>query len=104
MVLGYPAEMVPLVNPYELSVGDEMQVRCLVDGAPVANQYVRVGGQVGELAFTLLGDHRTDAEGIVRFNVDAPGKYWLEAINMAPSPLEDIDYESKWATLTFEIR
>lgn len=103
-VLGYPAEMVPLVNPYELTVGDEMQVRCLVDGEPVANQYVRVGGQIGEMVFTLLGDHRTDGNGVLRFPLDSPGKYWLEAINMVPSAEEDVDYESKWSTLTFEVR
>ena len=43
-VLGYPAEIVPLGNPYALSVGATLRVRCLVDGRAVANQTVLWGG------------------------------------------------------------
>ena len=43
--LGYPAEIVPLQNPYALEVGSELRVRCLVDGKPVANQAVIAGGR-----------------------------------------------------------
>lgn len=102
-VLGYPAEIVPLVNPYELEVGGEIEVRCLVDGSPTANQYVMIGGQAGDEVFEVRGS-RTDDDGAVTFTLDAPGRYYLEFINMVPSPVEDIDYESKWATLTFELR
>jgi hypothetical protein len=102
-VLGYPAEIVPLVNPYELTVGDEIEVRCLVDGAAIGNQNVMVGGEHGEEVFEVRA-RRTNDEGIVRFTIDSPGKWYLEFINMVPTEEEDIDYVSKWATLTFEVR
>jgi len=44
VVLGYPAEIVPLENPYTISRGTPLRVRCLVDGRPVANQTVLWGG------------------------------------------------------------
>ena len=39
-VLGYPAELVPLENPYSLGVGSTLRVRALVDGKAAANQLV----------------------------------------------------------------
>jgi uncharacterized GH25 family protein len=102
--LGYPAEMVPVVNPYLLQVGDSILVRCLVDGQPVANQYVRNGGEgMSGIKFPTRYA-RSDADGVAAFVLNSPGKYYLEFIHMIPSPLEGIDYHSKWATLTFAVR
>ncbi len=102
--LGYPAEMVPVVNPYLLQVGDSILVRCLVDGQPVANQYVRGGGGgTSGIKFPTTFT-RSNEEGVAAFVLNASGRYWLEFINMVPSPLEGVDYHSKWATLTFAVR
>jgi hypothetical protein len=102
-VLGYPAEIVPLENPYTLSVDETLRVRALVDGNPVANQLMIAGGENdGEVIEER--STRTDADGVARFTVDSPGRWYVKFINMSPSPEEDLDYESKWATLTFEIR
>ncbi len=103
MVLGYPAEIVPLVNPYSLATGDEIAVRCLVDGEPVANQLVTAGGET-ESGVIEERSGRTDADGVVRFTVDASGTWYIKFINMVPVADEAVDYESKWATLTFAIR
>jgi hypothetical protein len=101
--LGYPAEIVPLVNPYSLEPGDEISALCLVDGEPVANQLVILGGeQGGELVEEQR--KRSDDEGVITFTLESAGKWYIEFINMAPSSAEDVDYESKWATLAFEIR
>jgi hypothetical protein len=100
IVFGYPAELVPMVNPYDLSVGDEMVVQALVDSEPVAGQLVLVGGD-GHMAST---EGRTDEEGVFRFTVDAPGRWYAKFINMRKTNREDLTHESKWATLSFEIR
>ena len=47
---------------------------------------------------------RTDADGVARFVLDSPGKWYVKFINMVPVSAPDLDYESKWATLTFQIR
>lgn len=101
--LGYPAEIIPMVNPYLLEVGDEFQARVLVDGLPVANQYVVAGGE-GSGGLFPKKNTRSDAEGLVTFVMDEPGKWYLEFINMVPTTEDGADYHSKWATLTFAIR
>ncbi|NIM52838.1 MAG: DUF4198 domain-containing protein [Gemmatimonadales bacterium] len=101
--LGYPAEIVPLVNPYSLTAGEEFSFLCLVDGEPVANQLVILGGEQGG-ALVEEVRKRTDEEGRIAFVIDLPGKWYIEFINMVPSPEEGVDYESKWATLAFEVR
>ena len=103
VVLGYPAELVPLGNPYETAVGGELGFRALVDGKPVAGQLVIAGGDGGDHAIAER-EARTDAEGVVRFRVDQPGRWYVKFINMRKTDAEGLDYESKWATLSFEIR
>ena len=112
VVLGYPAEIVVLNNPYDLKVGGEIRVRCLVDGKPVVNQFVLAGGEHGGGRFLadLRGmpiderSARTDSHGEVSFMLDAAGKWYVRFINMTESDDPEIDYRSKWATVTFEIR
>ncbi len=101
--LGYPAEIIPLINPYSLSVGAELRVQCLVDELPVASQLVRAGGLGSDGAFAERRV-RTDEQGVAVLQVDAPGIWYVEFINMVPAQQDSIDYESAWATLTFEIR
>ena len=99
-VFGYPAEIVPLGNPYAPS-GTSLRVRCLVDGKPVANQVVLWGGPGAER------ETRTDAEGVAAVTLDAPGRWYVKFVHMERanrSELAGLDYESKWATLTFETR
>ncbi|MFQ5690793.1 MAG: DUF4198 domain-containing protein [Gemmatimonadota bacterium] len=102
-LLGYPAEIVPLQNPYSLRPGTELRVRCLVNGRPVANQLVLAGGENADGAFHLAAT-RTDEDGIVRFKIGVPGKWYVKFIHMVKVPDAEADYESTWATLTFGVR
>lgn len=103
VVLGYPAELVPLGNPYETSIGGELAFRALVDGKPVAGQLVIAGGDGGDDVIDER-EARTDADGVVRFRMDRAGRWYVKFINMRKTDAEGLDYESKWATLSFEIR
>lgn len=100
-ILGYPAEIVPLDNPYEESLGNELRFRCAVDGMPVANQLVIAGGEADGTAFDERSA-RSDANGVVRFTIDRAGRWYVKFIHMAKVDEPDLDYVSKWATLTFE--
>ncbi|MGD2121049.1 MAG: DUF4198 domain-containing protein [Gemmatimonadota bacterium] len=102
-VLGHPAELIPVGNPYDHAPGDEFAFRALVDGDPVAGQLVLAGGQGAHGPFEERSA-RTDARGEVRFGIDEPGRWYIKFINMKKTTLEGVDYESKWATLTFEVR
>jgi hypothetical protein len=104
-VLGYPAELVPLDNPYALRVGASLRVRALVDGQPLANQYVVTGGRGTGGARIAQRGVRTDADGVARVPLRSAGVWYIKFIHMARASGDTmIDYESKWATLTFAVR
>lgn len=104
-VLGYPAELVPLGNPYSLKPGAVLRVRAMVDGKAVPNQLVISGGRLPSGARITQRSIRTDASGVARVSLRSRGQWYIKFINMARhSGTEKIDYESKWATLTFEVR
>jgi hypothetical protein len=100
---GYPAELVPLANPYALKVGDTLAFRCLVGGRPVAQQLVIAGGEHDGRAMQEV-HARSDGDGVVRFALGAAGKWYVKFIHMQAASRDSVDYESKWATLTFEVR
>ena len=103
VVLGYPAELVPLENPYALGTDATLPVRCLVDGTPVAGQPVRWGGEGPSGSFRERST-RSDASGVAVVRIDQPGKWYVKFINMVPSDEDGLDYVSKWTTLTFQQR
>jgi uncharacterized GH25 family protein len=97
--LGYPAELVPLDNPYALGPGGVLRVRAVVDGQPVVNQLVVAGGRRAKTST------RTDSTGVARVQVGTRGAWYVKFIHMRPADGDTtIDYESKWATLTFGVR
>ena len=74
-----------------------------------ATLHRRVDGWRGQTATT--GDVRlpvkslhSDANGVVHVSVDKPGRWYVKFIRMVPLANDTVDYESKWATITFEIR
>jgi ketosteroid isomerase-like protein len=104
-VLGYPAELIPIENPYALTVDDTLALRTLVDGRPVSDQLVLAGGRNSANQSIPEQAARTDSEGIVRVALDQAGQWYVKFIHMVRVQSEpDLDYESKWATLTFEVR
>lgn len=103
-VLGYPAELVPLENPYALKPGGQLTVRALVDGSPVANQFVVAGGRTPGGGRIAQRSVRSDAEGRARIAVTKRGQWYVKFIHMVPVQGDSANYESKWATLTFEVR
>jgi uncharacterized GH25 family protein len=101
--LNYPVEIIPRQNPYDLKVGDTIEVLCTRDGNPIINQFVMAGWEKhsGE---TPPFNTRTDANGIARFELKKKGKWFIKFIHMDTLDDPIYDYESKWATLSFEIR
>jgi hypothetical protein len=47
--------------------------------------------------------YRADAAGVVRVPITRRGKWYVKFIRMEPVK-DSVDYESKWASLTFEVR
>ena len=104
-VLGYPAEVVPLGNPYMMRAGGSLRVRALLDGAPIPNQFVLYGGRTAAGARIVARSVRTDSAGVAVVPLRAAGTWYVKFIHMTRQPAGgEADYESKWATLTFDIR
>ncbi len=51
-----------------------------------------------------LLDARTDVNGFARIKLTGAGKWYIKFIRMTPLSDPNLNYESKWASLTFEIR
>ena len=122
--LGYPVEVVPLQNPYALSEGDIFRARVLKNGKPLAGQLVYAAYE----GFTPPDDHsqqhshdhsgmaedhdghaepvetRSDQDGIIEFTLSGTGRWYVRFINMVEIDEPGINYESSWATLTFEVK
>ena len=107
--LDYPIEIVPLTNPYELGKGDTFSALVLRAGKPVTGQLV-YASYAGFHSRDDTGSHveaiktRTDDKGEVRFELTTAGRWYVRLIHMVESEEDGVDYESNWATLTFEIQ
>jgi uncharacterized GH25 family protein len=103
--LDYPAELIPLDNPYSLAPGATLRLRALVDGKAVSNQLVVAGGRTPMDTRLREQRVRSDASGVARIRLSGRGQWYVKFIHMVPyTGSEKINYESKWATLTFDVR
>lgn len=102
--LGYPAELVPLTNPYTLRPGDTLRVQGLIDGRPIAGQPMLAGGRSRTGARIPAQELRTNADGIAALSLSGRGRWYVKFIRMTAVGESHRNYESKWATLTFEVR
>ncbi len=103
--LGYPAEIVPVGNPYSLNVGGTLRFRTLVDGKPAANQYILYGGRTPSGGRIDMRNVRSGADATAEIKVGSAGTWYIKFINMSKLTGDaEADYESKWATLTFAVK
>lgn len=104
--LAYPAEIVPLENPYAVAKGGTLRVRVLVDGQPVVNQLVVFGARTPTGDKVAERSTRSGADGVASIAVTGPGVWYLKFISMRKltGQPDGITHESKWATLTFGVK
>jgi uncharacterized GH25 family protein len=101
--LNYSVEIIPQQNPYELKVGQSLEILCLLEGKPIPNQFVVAGWEKDNKQESSFGA-RTDENGIARVELKAPGKWYIKFIHMTAINDPKLNYESKWTTLTFEMK
>ena len=100
---GYPVEIIPQQNPYALRPGQTLAVLCVLDGKPLVSQFVMAGWEsAGGQLRTLTA--RTDPKGFARFKLVGAGKWYVKFIHMTKLADVNLNYESKWATLTFAVK
>ena len=99
--LGFPLELVAERNPYAYSIGGPFPVRLEYRDKPLAGALVvAVNREAPEKRLSA----RTDAGGRVSFALARPGAWLVKAVHMVPAPADSgADWESLWASLTFEV-
>lgn len=98
--LGLALELVPEADPHAPAAGGELPVRLLYQGKPLAGALVAAfSKERPEEKVTA----RSDAEGRVRLRLAGPGVWLVKAVHMVEPPREaGADWESFWASMTFE--
>jgi uncharacterized GH25 family protein len=99
-VVRLPLEIVPENDPYRLRPGESLPVRVLLYGVPVANMELTAASTAPGFEPRVIG--KTDANGRLTVPVGA-GAWRLHTIHMERAAESDVDWESLWTTLTFEI-
>lgn len=103
--LGYPAEIVPLADPYSLRRGDTLRVRLLVAGAPApAGTVLLAGGRNSAGGRIPVQKVRAGPDGTAALVLSSPGAWYVKFIHMTRSSDAPVTHVSEWATLTFALR
>jgi hypothetical protein len=103
--LGYDAEIIPEQNPYALTPGDQLTVRCLVGGQPWKRGAVFAGGRQLD-GVRRVPEQRlvTDGNGRATARLTHAGSWYVKFVAMAELTGVEANYESKWSTLSFGVR
>jgi len=97
--IGLPLELVALTDPFDVKRGS-LRVRLVWMGAPIADVQVAVFSGAPLVSRTLV---RTGPDGEAEIPLLPGQRYLLSAVRMAQLPVGDeVDWESHWASLTFE--
>jgi uncharacterized GH25 family protein len=108
-VLGYPIEFIPMTNPYSITVGDELSMKLLINGKPMAGimVYASFNDRHGYAKDGTPLDTfkvRTNSDGVVKIKISDAGHWYFRTVYLIENPEEDADYLSNSASLTFEVR
>lgn len=100
---GLTIEIIPESDPYKLRPGDSLPVRLLFRGAPAKNVAIEAAWlEQGSARIVTAG--RTDSEGRLHVPIRATGPHRLHTIVMERClDRSRADWESFWASLTFEV-
>lgn len=100
-VLGFTLELMSERNPYLMHPGDELPVRLLYKGQPLAGALVVAMNRLNPMEKIKV---RTDATGHARLRLNQPGMWLIKAVHMVSAPPGlDADWASYWASLTFMV-
>lgn len=96
-VLGLRLELVAEKNPYRTA---RVPLRLTYEGKPLEGALVVAFNKTEPLKKRKA---RTDRDGRVQFDFNRPGVWLVTSVHMLPAPAKtNADWESVWASLTFE--
>jgi uncharacterized GH25 family protein len=99
--LDCPLELVPSQNPYEMEPGEDLAVQLLFRGRPLSGAQVSAVHPAAPES-PVFG--RTGPDGRASLQLGHSGLWLLKSVYMLPlADRTSADWESFWATLTFEV-
>ena len=99
--LGFTLELVPRKNPYAIKTAGDLPLALTFHGKPIANVLV-VAMSKADPANAVRA--RTDAKGRVTLPLAHAGFWLIKAVHMEAAPADaGVDWESWWASITFEL-
>lgn len=111
--VGLPLELIPLDDPFTLRPGDELRVRLLYNGEPLASAMVEAMHRQSEQQTPQSVSVRTDEHGEATVKLDRAGRWVLANTHMVRKAMvsgeqstadaDRADWESFWATLSLEV-
>jgi uncharacterized GH25 family protein len=98
-------EVIPLKAPASLKVGDELPVKVVFQGKPLANAEIKgTNDQWNDPKDPFAFKAKTDAQGEFKLKIDKPGKWLLIASHKTPyHDLAECDENFYQGSLTFAI-
>lgn len=100
-IVGLPLEIVPLQNPYNLKLTDEMKFKILFEGKPLPYAMVKVWNRKD--GRTLVQNIYTEKDGTITTRLGNTGMWMVSCVKMVPAREEGADWQSYWASLVFGV-
>lgn len=99
-VLGFPLELVAERSPYTTGASDDLPIRLLFEGQPLAGALVVAIRRTDAIERLAV---RSDSDGRVRLQLHRRGMWLIKVVHMVPAPDDSgADWSSYWASLTFQ--
>jgi uncharacterized GH25 family protein len=103
--VGFVIEIIPEADPYTLKPGASLPVQVLFRGKPAADLQIESSWADGKSGAKTVVVGRTGADGRLKVPLTAAGRWRIHTIKMEKcAEPAAADWESFWASLTFEIR
>jgi uncharacterized GH25 family protein len=100
--LHFTLELVPRTNPYALHAGGKLPVTLLYRDKPLANALIVAMNRNDPMKTVRV---RTDAKGRATLPLVRAGFWLIKAVHMeAAPPGAGVDWESWWASVTFDLQ
>jgi hypothetical protein len=102
--MDYAIEIIPRKDPYVLKIGEQLPVQVFFKGKPAPGLSVEAAW-AGTQGKGVKRVGTTDGQGRILVPLNAAGKWRLHSIKMERCGEPAVaDWESYWASLTFEVR
>jgi len=99
-LFNYTFELTAIDNPYQKKIGESLTVKATYQEKPLANTLIS--------AFTKevpweKQQVRSDNNGFATITLNRTGHWLIKSVEMIPSKRKGVNWESFWASLTFQI-